>query len=86
MLFDLAWCSVSCVLTSWLISYFLADYWYHEYTFFLFPFAIIPYTYCCSLLFDKESTAQIFTIYQHVVMSGIAGMIVFALRMVAPTA
>jgi hypothetical protein len=52
----------------------------------VYPWGIVPYSYAMSNIFNRESTAQTFTIYWHFLISGIAGMIVFALRMVEATA
>jgi hypothetical protein len=52
----------------------------------LYPMAVIPFSYVMSHYFNRESTAQTFTIYLHFMLSGIAGMIIFALRMVEQTA
>ena len=46
------------------------------------PFALIPQTYVLQYYFDKEMNAQTFMIYLHFLLSGIAGMITFAIRMV----
>ena len=51
-----------------------------------FPLAIIPYSYTMAFIFEKEITAQSFTIYINFVLSGVMGMIIFVLRMIKPTA
>ena len=52
----------------------------------IFPWAIVPFSYCCSYIYTKESTAQTFTIYQNILLGSIGSIVVFALRMVEGTA
>mmetsp|Transcript_24031 Transcript_24031/g.36978 ORF Transcript_24031/g.36978 Transcript_24031/m.36978 type:complete len:156 (-) Transcript_24031:1634-2101(-) len=51
-----------------------------------FPLAIIPFTYTMSFAYEREITAQSFTIYLNFIFSGVFGMIVFVLRMIKQTA
>lgn len=85
-LFDLVWSFIPSLIAVKLFPLY-GLYWENSrFTFYFYSLAIIPFTYVWSLVFEKESTAQIFTIYCHMALSGIAGMVVFALRMVPPTA
>jgi hypothetical protein len=52
----------------------------------IYPWAIVPFAYCTSYIFNRESTAQTFSIYINFLMSGIASILVFACKMVASTA
>ena len=83
---DLIMAYVPCILTCVLIELFELKYQYVWLVLLVYPWAVVPFTYCTSQMFSKESTAQAFTIYLHFAMSGIGGMIVFALRMVEGTA
>lgn len=83
---DIARTYIPCLLTSWLIELFKLGYGDVWRVLFILPWALVPQTYVFSYLFSRESTAQTFTIYVNFVLSGIAGMIVFALRMVQDTA
>ena len=85
VIFDLIVAYIPCVLTILMIHLFRLNYTEVWRTIMLYPLAVIPYTYASSFIFDKESTAQTFTIYLHFLLSGIACMIVFALRMVDVT-
>jgi hypothetical protein len=85
VILDLLFAYVPCVTTIYLLEWFKLYYEYTWRTFMLYPLAVIPFTYSSSFIFDKESTAQTFTIYLHFLLSGIACMIVFALRMVEAT-
>mmetsp|Transcript_14544 Transcript_14544/g.22592 ORF Transcript_14544/g.22592 Transcript_14544/m.22592 type:complete len:108 (+) Transcript_14544:3525-3848(+) len=51
-----------------------------------FPGAIIPFSYVTSFIFSKEITSQTYSIYLNFLFSGVAGMIVFVLRMIKHTA
>lgn len=86
LIFDLIMCYIPCIITIYAFDFFNLHYWQCWKTILLYPLAVIPFTYSSSFIFDKESTAQTFTIYLHVLLSGIACMIVFALRMVEATA
>jgi hypothetical protein len=82
VLIDLVLSYVPVILTIYLFNHFNLDYWEAWKTLMLYPLAVIPFTYSTSFLFNKESTAQTFTIYLHFLLSAIASMVVFALRMV----
>lgn len=45
----------------------------------------MPFTYATSFLFSKESTAQNFTLFLHMVVSAIGAVAVFLMRMVQET-
>lgn len=83
--FDLLFCYQATFATAILFAHFDLHYWASDLTLLLYPLALIPYTYTTSFVFDKESTAQTFTIYLHVLLAPIASMLVFALRMVEST-
>ena len=83
---DLLRAYLPCIATIWLIDVFNLEYGHVWKVIVLYPLAIIPFTYATSYLFRHSSTAQTFTLYVHFLLSGIAGMIVFALRMVQDTA
>jgi len=85
-LVDLLRAYLPCLATIWLIEIFDLRYGHVWKVLAIFPLAILPFTYATSYIFTRESTAQTFTIYLHFLLSGIAGMIVFALRMVQDTA
>jgi len=85
MMFDLIIAYVPCFITIWAFDYFKLEYWMVWKTVLLYPLAAVPFSYTTSFIFDKESTAQTFTIYLNFLLSGIACMIVFALRMVEAT-
>lgn len=84
--FDILQTYVPCILIACLFEYF--DLFYPQVwkVLMLYPWAITPFCYCTTFLFSYESTAQTFTIYLHFLGSGIAAMIVFALRLVSQTA
>ena len=52
----------------------------------VFPWAVVPYSYVCSYIYNRETTAQTFSIYLNFLLSGMAAIFVFALRMVTETA
>jgi len=85
-LFDILQTYVPCFLAGSLFEAFGLEYPQIWTVLMLYPWAIVPYSYCTTFLFSQESTAQTFTIYLHFLGSGIAGMIIFALRMVPQTA
>ena len=81
-IFDIFLAYLPCTLITWLIEVFDLQYEHVWKALFLYPWAVIPFSYVASHTFNRESTAQTFTIYLHFLLSGIAGMIIFALRMV----
>jgi len=81
-IFDIFLAYLPCILITWLIEVFDLQYEHVWKALFLYPWAVIPFSYVASHTFNRESTAQTFTIYLHFLLSGIAGMIIFALRMV----
>ena len=50
-----------------------------------YPFAIVPFTYATSFIFSKESTAQNWTIFSHLVIGSICSSTVFILRLIKST-
>ena len=85
-LVDLIRAYLPCLATIALIDLFNLEYGHVWKVIMLYPLAIIPFTYVTSYFFRHSATAQTFTLYVHFLLSGIAGMIVFALRMVQDTA
>ena len=85
-LFDVLKAYLSCFLTWLLVIFFELEYDKFELVLISFPWAIVPFSYCCSYIYTKESTAQTFTIYQNILLGSIGSIVVFALRMVEGTA
>ena len=50
-----------------------------------YPFAIVPFTYTTSFCFTKESVAQNFTIFSHLILGQILSSTVFVLRLIKQT-
>jgi len=85
-MFDIVVSYIPCILTHYLFGVFGLQYKHVWKVLMAYPWAIVPYSYITSYVFTREATAMTFTIYWHFLLAGIAGMIVFALRMVEPTA
>ena len=85
-LFDILKTYVACLLTWCLVEIFHLHYHQIQLVLMVFPWAVVPYSYVCSYIYNRETTAQTFSIYLNFLLSGMAAIIVFALRMVEGTA
>ena len=81
-IFDLVRCYFTVFLTSQLCNIFELGYNDTWKLFYFLPLALIPQTYVLQYYFEREMHAQSFVIYLHFLLSSIAEIIVFALRMV----
>ena len=79
--------AISCTLIVIMFKAFRIKYTaYLMVVFLAFTMAIVPFSYLTSYLFHKEITCQTYSIYMNFLFSGVAGMIVFVLRMMKHTA
>ena len=82
LLFDLLKCLLISGLILLLIEVYELDF-PDSWTILLeYPFAIVPFTYASSFLFQKESTAQNWTIFMHLILGSICSSTVFILRLI----
>lgn len=77
----------TCTLLTWaLVEMFNMKYQCFNYVLLVYPFALVPYAYCHSYIFNRETSATTFTIYQNLLLGGFGSITVFALRMIESTA
>lgn len=76
---DIIKCYVPISITIALNAIFNLDYEGVWILLLLYPIAIVPWTYVTSFMFKRDLTAQIMTVFIHVLAGGIVPIVIYVL-------